>query len=91
MVDTSKPLLRSFIHKHSTSEVRSPSENLWIKLKYKRLSDFCYQCGRLGHDKSSCKFPPACVEDDSGYGPDLKTATIRELRIASLSKGEGNS
>ncbi|KAH7839409.1 hypothetical protein Vadar_003785 [Vaccinium darrowii] len=82
LVDTSKPLLRGFFQKRSSSEWKNTSQNLWINFKYERLSDFCYNCGRLGHDRSSCKFPPEPVVGGSSYGPDLKTATIRDLRSA---------
>ncbi|GJT88030.1 retrotransposon protein, putative, unclassified [Tanacetum coccineum] len=30
---------------------------LFISFKYERLSNFCYACGRLGHDDETCTFP----------------------------------
>lgn len=31
--------------------------SLWIQFIYERLSNFCFQCGRLGHNQSMCKYP----------------------------------
>ncbi|PWA65867.1 hypothetical protein CTI12_AA329390 [Artemisia annua] len=30
---------------------------LFISFKYERLSNFCYACGRLGHDDQTCSYP----------------------------------
>ncbi|KAB1219766.1 hypothetical protein CJ030_MR3G005775 [Morella rubra] len=27
----------------------------WVQFKYKKLADFCYVCGRIGHTQSSCR------------------------------------
>jgi hypothetical protein len=35
---------------------RAPLEDPWVQLKYKRLSNLCYGCGRLGHMKKDCKW-----------------------------------
>jgi hypothetical protein len=35
---------------------RAPISDLWIQLICERLSDFCYECGRLGHLKRDCNW-----------------------------------
>lgn len=30
------------------------NEELWIPLKYKKLSKFCFGCGRIMHTKDGC-------------------------------------
>ncbi|KAH7855081.1 hypothetical protein Vadar_021032 [Vaccinium darrowii] len=48
-MDITKPLKKGFLLK------RDRKEDLWIKLQYERLSEFCYVCGRLGHTQNECK------------------------------------
>ncbi|KAE9445306.1 hypothetical protein C3L33_22796, partial [Rhododendron williamsianum] len=48
-LDVSKPLKKGFF-------LRRPKEDdLWVKFKYERLSDFCYGCGKISHTVNDCK------------------------------------
>lgn len=47
-LDLSKPLSKGFFLK------RAEEDDLWVKFKYERLSDFCYGCGRIGHSVNDC-------------------------------------
>ncbi|KAJ8431515.1 hypothetical protein Cgig2_009752 [Carnegiea gigantea] len=47
----------------------------WIRLKYVRLSDFCYGCGKLGHVLKGCE----TVEAEEG-NPDLQYASPMKPR-----------
>ncbi|KAI8001217.1 putative ribonuclease H protein [Camellia lanceoleosa] len=75
-LDITKPLPRGFFLKkfgRSTEETKE----LWIDFKIKKLSDFCFDCGRIGHDQNNCKFVTRDEGRTSGYGPELKTGIIR--------------
>lgn len=48
-LDISKPLKKGFFLR------RSKEEDLWVRFKYERLSDFCYGCGRVSHTANDCK------------------------------------
>ncbi|KAJ1394458.1 Zinc finger, CCHC-type [Sesbania bispinosa] len=52
-------LLRSFFRVKVLLNIFKPIttgflSKTWIKIKYEKLMDFCYNCGRLGHDNKVC-------------------------------------
>ncbi|KAI8010271.1 hypothetical protein LOK49_LG06G00617 [Camellia lanceoleosa] len=64
-----------FLH---TGQARGEGEAApWVPFKYEKLSDFCFDCGRLGHDRYSCKFVSRETGSKSGYGPHLRTGIAR--------------
>ena len=73
-VDISKPLRRG---------VRTVvgGATIWIRLRYVKLPDFCYACGRLGHDFKSCDlFLEGTSEDDLQYGGWLRASPLKSRR-----------
>ncbi|KAF7128180.1 hypothetical protein RHSIM_Rhsim11G0009900 [Rhododendron simsii] len=48
IIDITKPLKKGFFLK------RREKDDLWIRFKYERLSDFCYVCGLIGHGLNDC-------------------------------------
>ncbi|KAL7248092.1 hypothetical protein ACSBR2_002906 [Camellia fascicularis] len=80
-VNTSLPLLRGFLLKRQKPDSIGKTD-LWVEFKYERLSDFCYDCGRIGHDNKSCKFVTREVRKLSGYGPELRTGVASNLGLA---------
>ena len=48
MLDVLKPLIPGFYH---TRVEKSP---FWVQFKYERLSEFCFNCGCLGHSINFC-------------------------------------
>lgn len=71
-INTSKPL---------TIWCWLPSDNdneTWIEFRYKRLQDFCYRCGRIGHSNIKCSFK-AVKCGIAGYGEWTKTVPVRDF------------
>lgn len=68
------PLITGF---NQPRENRHPA---WVQLKYERLSDFCFFCGRLGHTKIYC---PATETPPSPplFGPNLRAAPPPPFKI----------
>ncbi|KAL7181875.1 hypothetical protein ACSBR1_040731 [Camellia fascicularis] len=79
-LDVTKPLPRGFFLKQFGTSTRATKE-LWIDFKIEKLSDFCFDCGRIGHDRNSCKFVTREEGRTSGYGPELKTGITRSSRL----------
>ncbi|KAL7205888.1 hypothetical protein ACSBR2_018744 [Camellia fascicularis] len=79
-VDITKPLLQGFIlyRRDSSGPV---GEGLKVYYKYEKLSEFCYDCSRIRHDKMACKFVSREEGLQSGYGPNLRTRPARSLHL----------
>lgn len=66
VVDTEKTLMARFWWQISQGD------ETWTNIKYERLSDFCYGCGRLGRTTQVCKEEVKISEIKEGhtmYGP----------------------
>lgn len=49
-LDISRPLLRGFMLRTTGIEGKT-----WVSVRYERLPEFCYICGRIGHVAKDCK------------------------------------
>ncbi|PQQ02386.1 uncharacterized protein Pyn_29889 [Prunus yedoensis var. nudiflora] len=68
LFDTQKPLVEGFWLP------RPHKPMIWAEIRYERLVDYCYHCGRLGHIMDSCPFP----DGDFGlFTTDLRAKVIR--------------
>lgn len=54
---------------------------LWISFKYERLSDFCFDYGKLGHTKYACAKVMSGKASDPRYafGPRLRAQPLPSL------------
>ncbi|KAF7147901.1 hypothetical protein RHSIM_Rhsim03G0083400 [Rhododendron simsii] len=76
-INISKPLPKGFWLRGKDD----PGRDRWISFKYEKLPDFCYACGRIGHDNRGCKFVSKEDGDKSGYGPELRTGRARRVDV----------
>ncbi|XP_021770736.1 uncharacterized protein LOC110734918 [Chenopodium quinoa] len=74
IVDINKPLQRGL------KVVVDVNTTKWVGFKYERLGDFCYYCGRIGHNDKDCDAKD-CREGDSPivfqYGPFLSASPLQ--------------
>lgn len=61
-LDVTKPLQQGF------KMPRLGNHEIWIAIKYEKLADFCYACGRLGHSQIFCGYLSSTPTRLS-YGP----------------------
>ncbi|KAI8032207.1 hypothetical protein LOK49_LG01G03075 [Camellia lanceoleosa] len=80
-INVTAPLPKGFMLKRQTAHSLELKDT-WVEFKYERLSDFCYDCGRIGHEKSSCKFVLREEGQTSGYGPGLRTGVAKNLGLS---------
>lgn len=86
-------IIRSFLRVRILLNVKNPlivgfwiprqqHTKVWIQVKYEKLMDFCYNCGRLGHDQKGCKHKKSFDAINSNkpmYGPGLSTPPLKKL------------
>lgn len=73
--------------KRGTKIKTGTSEPCWIPVTYKRISSFCYRCGKLGHTHKDCKSfyerPNAdenIVERNMPYGDWMKASPLKKMQ-----------
>ncbi|KAL7183558.1 hypothetical protein ACSBR2_025870 [Camellia fascicularis] len=79
-MDVTKPLPLGFFLQYKSSYGSEQMET-WVHYKYEKLADFCYDCGRIGHVNSMCKFISREEGKNSPYGPDLRTSRAPRLNM----------
>ncbi|KAJ1435329.1 Zinc finger, CCHC-type [Sesbania bispinosa] len=66
-VDVQKPLLTGIPVGRRKDGVS------WVDFQYEKLPQFCYKCGRVGHDEDMCKDNNCIVVEEGSerkeYGP----------------------
>ncbi|KAH7855978.1 hypothetical protein Vadar_031225 [Vaccinium darrowii] len=81
LIDISKPLKKGFFLK------RTEEDDLWVKFKYERLSDFCYMCGKIGHMVNDCKEKGGNGNRNLEYDGSLRAESSWVDTIQAVDKG----
>ncbi|KAI9117944.1 hypothetical protein K1719_011086 [Acacia pycnantha] len=64
---------------------RPHRDSIWVPVRYERLQNYCYDCGRLGHDSRNRKFQSDLAENedaDHRFGNGLGTAHVKNIEDA---------
>jgi hypothetical protein len=72
-IDITKTLVLRFLIS------RSSGTELWVTLKYERLSDFFYRCGCLGHGRESCT-NNVIAKYEGKWSSDMRAPTVQRLQ-----------
>lgn len=76
LLDIRKPLLPGYYQQ------RFDAEPCWVQFKYERISDFCYNCEKLGRTQGGCSFQPVLTDPSFRFGPPMKAEGIMHRRFA---------
>ena len=86
-------ILRSFLRMRVTIDIRKPlttgfwvprkeKNPVWVWLKYEKLQEYCFQCGRIGHEAKQCKehkVMSVLNPQKPRYGPGMGAAVAKPL------------
>lgn len=81
-INLEQPLSKGFWLKGKSES----GQDRWISFRFEKLPDFCYACGRLGHDNRACRF----VSRNDGRKSAIPIEIIRaevdaaEMRVQAL-------
>ncbi|OMO49877.1 hypothetical protein COLO4_38315 [Corchorus olitorius] len=73
IVDSERPLVPGFWFPSGDGDKR------WADIKYEKLPDFCFDCGRLRHGCKHCKFESQGNGSERKFGPHLRANSLRKL------------
>ncbi|OMO96966.1 hypothetical protein CCACVL1_04733 [Corchorus capsularis] len=62
---------------------RKNGHKIWAEIRYEKLGDFCYKCGKLGHIEKTCDKEEVIEAGKKMYGPWMRTGMIRTLKVDS--------
>lgn len=66
-INVRKPLRRGTFIK-----IGSQGEEEWVEMRFEKLPDFSYGCGRMGHITRDCEDKETAAREDQQYGIWLK-------------------
>ncbi|XP_024642377.1 uncharacterized protein [Medicago truncatula] len=81
-IDLRNPLKRGIVLKYQ-------KRSLWIFFKYERLPNFCYKCGRIGHQMKECEEETGqdgegytdVEEQDQAYGSWMRASPLPKFQV----------
>ncbi|KAI9127273.1 hypothetical protein K1719_001832 [Acacia pycnantha] len=86
-------LSRTFIRTRTLINIQEPlvagvwvphpqRDSVWVTIRYERLQNYCYECGRIGHDAKNCIHQRSSMigeEDEGRWGKWLGYGACQDI------------